>query len=134
MVDGLSFVRRRQMEEWPIAEASHIVAEGNKNMPEFTLVGVNSEGGEWGPAWEYDLRQLLPQGNSGDIVEKASVAIGIAMGISDAIGIPIVTRPYERMTVQQLKEEVRGRGLEVGGSKADLVSRLYESDAMALQG
>jgi len=131
VVAGLSFVRRRQMEEWPIAEASHIVAEGNKNMPEFTLVGVNSEGGEWGPAWEYDLGQLLPQGNSGDIVEEASVAIGIAMGISDAIGIPIVTRPYERMTVQQLKEEARGRGLEVGGRKADLASRLYESDALA---
>ena len=134
VVDGLSFVRRRQMEEWPIAEASHIAAEGNKNMPKFTLVGVNSEGGEWGPAWEYDLGHLLPQGNSGDVVEKASVAIGIAMGISDAIGIPIVTRPYERMTVQQLKEETRGRGLEVGGRKADLVSRLYESDAMARQG
>tara|TARA_B100000945_G_scaffold318142_1_gene322371 strand:+ start:587 stop:2644 length:2058 start_codon:yes stop_codon:yes gene_type:complete len=134
VVDGLSFVRRRQMEEWPIAEASHIVAEGNKNMPEFTLVGVNSEGGEWGPAWEYDLGDLLPQGNSGDVVEEASVAIGIAMGISDAIGIPIVTRPYERMTAQQLKEEARGRGLEVGGRKADLASRLYESDAMARQG
>ena len=134
VVDGLSFVRRRQMEEWPIAEASHIVAEGNKNMPEFTLVGVNSEGGDWGPAWEYDLGQLLPQGNSGDIVEDASVAIGIAMGVSDAIGIPIVTRPYEKMTVQQLKEEARGRGLEAGGRKADMVSRLYESDAMARQG
>jgi len=134
VVDGLSFVRRRQMEEWPIAEASHIVAEGNENMPEFTLVGVNSEGGDWGPAWEYDLGQLLPQGNSGDVVEEASLAIGIAMGVSDAIGIPIVTRPYERMKVQQLKEEARGRGLEVGGRKADMVSRLYESDAMARQG
>ena len=122
------------MEEWPTAEASHIVAQGNKNVPEFTLVGVNSEGGEWGPAWEYDLGYLLPQGNSGDVVEDASVAIGIAMGISDAIGIPIVTRPYEKMKFQQLKEEARGRGLEVGRRKDDLVSRLYESDAMARQG
>jgi len=133
------FGRRRQMEEWPIGEASHIVAKGKSkpdqtNMEWFTLVGVNTEGGKWGPAWEYDLGYLLPQGNAGDVVEEASVAMGIVGGISDAIGIPIVTRPYEKMKVQQLKEEARGRGLEVGGRKADLVSRLYESDAMARQG
>jgi hypothetical protein len=100
----------------------------------FTLVGVNMERGKWGPSWEYDLGYLLPQRNAGDIVEGASMAMGIVGGISDAIGIPIVTRPYEKMKVQQLKEEARGRGLEVGGRKADLVSRLYESDAMARQG
>ena len=133
------FGRGRQIEEWPIAEASHIIAKGKSspgrtNMEWFTLVGVNTEGGKWGPAWEYDLGYLLPRGNSGDVVEEASVAMGIVGGISDAIGIPIVTRPYEKMKVQQLKEEARGRGLEVGGRKADLVSRLYESDAMARQG
>ena len=132
-------VRRRQVEEWPITEASHIVAKGKErpdqtNMEWFTLVGVNTEGGKWGPAWEYDLGYLLPQRNAGDVVEEASLAMGIVGGISDAIGIPIVTRPYEKMKVQQLKEEARGRGLEVGGRKADLVSRLYESDAMARQG
>lgn len=132
-------VRGRQIEEWPIAEASHIIAKGKSrpdrtNMEWFTLVGVNTEGGKWGPAWEYDLGYLLPQRNTGDVVEEASVAMGIVGGISDAIGIPIVTRPYEKMKVQQLKEEARGRGLEVGGRKADLVSRLYESDAMARQG
>ena len=131
-------VRRRQVEEWPITEASHIVAKG-KSRPDqtnegwFTLVGVNTEGGKWGPAWEHDLGYLLPRTKSGDVVEEASVAMGIVGGISDAIGIPIVTRPYEEMKVQQLKEEARGRGLEVGGRKADLVSRLYESDAMARQ-
>ena len=131
-------VRRRQVEEWPITEASHIVAKG-KSRPDqtnegwFTLVGVNTEGGRWGPAWEYDLGYLLPRTKSGDVVEEASVAMGIVGEISDAIGIPIVTRPYEEMKVQQLKEEARGRGLEVGGRKADLVSRLYESDAMARQ-
>lgn len=133
------FGRRRQIEEWPIAEASHIIAKGKSspgrtNMEWFTLVGVNTEGGKWGPAWEYDLGYLLPQRNSGDVVEEASVAMGIVGGVSDAIGIPIVTRPYEKMKVQQLKEEARSRGLEVGGRKADLVSRLYESDAMARQG
>ena len=61
------------------------------------------------------------------------MAMGIVGEISDVIGIPVVTRPYEEMKVQQLKEEARGRGLEVGGRKADLVSRLYESDAMARQ-
>ena len=132
-------VRGRQTEEWPIAEASHIVAKGKErpdqtNMGWFTLVGVNMEGGKWGPSWEYDLGYLLPQRNAGDVVEGASMAMGIVGGISDAIGIPIVTRPYEKMKVQQLKEEARGRGLEVGGRKADLVSRLYESDAMARQG
>ena len=132
-------LRGRQTEEWPIAEASHIVAKGKEkpdqtNMGWFTLVGVNMEGGKWGPAWEYDLAYLLPQRNAGDVVEEASMAMGIVGGISDAIGIPIVTRPYEKMKVQQLKEEARGRGLEVGGRKADLVSRLYESDAMARQG
>ena len=132
-------VRGRQTEEWPIAEASHIVAKGKEkpdqtNMGWFTLVGVNMEGGKWGPSWEYDLGYLLPQRNAGDVVEEASMAMGIVGGISDAIGIPIVTRPYEKMKVQQLKEEARGRGLEVGGRKADLVSRLYESDAMARQG
>ena len=131
-------VRRRQVEEWPITEASHIVAKG-KSRPDqtnegwFTLVGVNTEGGKWGPAWEHDLGYLLPRTKSGDVVEEASVAMGIVGGISDIIGIPIVTRPYEEMKVQQLKEEARGRGLEVGGRKADLVSRLYESDAMARQ-
>ena len=131
-------VRRRQVEEWPITEASHIVAKG-KSRPDqtnegwFTLVGVNTEGGRWRPAWEYDLGYLLPRTKSGDVVEEASVAMGIVGGISDVIGIPIVTRPYEEMKVQQLKEEARGRGLEVGGRKADLVSRLYESDAMARQ-
>ena len=45
-----------------------------------------------------------------------------------------MTRPYEKMKFQQLKEEARGRGLEVGRRKADLVARLYESDAMARQG
>ena len=133
------FLRARQLEEWPIAEASHIVAKG-KSKPDqtnegwFTLVGVNTEGGKWGPAWEYDLGYLLPRRNDGDVVEEASMAMRIAGGISDAIGIPIVTRPYEKMKVQQLKEEAQGRGLEVGGRKADLVSRLYESDAMARQG
>jgi hypothetical protein len=133
------FVRARQVEEWPIAEASHIVAKG-KSRPDqtnqgwFTLVGVNKEGGKWEPAWEHDLGYLLPRRNDGDVVEEASMAMRIAGGISDAIGIPIVTRPYEKMKVQQLKEEARGRGLEVGGRKADLVSRLYESDAMARQG
>ena len=131
-------VRRRQVEEWPITEASHIVAKG-KSRPDqtnegwFTLVGVNTEGGRWRAAWEYDLGYLLPRTKSGDVVEEASVAMGIVGGISDVIGIPIVTRPYEEMKVQQLKEEARGRGLEVGGRKADLVSRLYESDAMARQ-
>ncbi len=131
-------VRRRQVEVWPITEASHIVAKG-KSRPDqtnegwFTLVGVNTEGGRWRPAWEYDLGYLLPRTKSGDVVEEASVAMGIVGGISDVIGIPIVTRPYEEMKVQQLKEEARGRGLEVGGRKADLVSRLYESDAMARQ-
>ena len=132
-------VRRRQVEEWPITEASHIVAKGKErpdqtNMEWFTLVGVNTEGGKWGPAWEYDLGYLLPQRNAGDVVEEASLAMGIVGGISDAIGIPIVTRPYEKMKVQQLKEEARGRGLEVGGRQADLVSRLYQSDAKARQG
>ena len=133
------FVRERKLEEWPIAEASHIVAKG-KSKPDqtnegwFTLVGVNTEGGKWGPAWEYDLGYLLPRRNDGDVVEEASMAMRIAGGISDAIGIPIVTRPYEKMKVQQLKEEAQGRGLEVGGRKADLVSRLYESDAMARRG
>ena len=131
-------VRRRQVEEWPITEASHIVAKG-KSRPNqtnegwFTLVGVNTEGGKWGPAWEHDLGYLLPRTKSGDVVEEASMAMGIVGGISDVIGIPIVTRPYEEMKVKQLKEEARGRGLEVGGRKADLVSRLYESDAMARQ-
>ena len=139
VVDVQFLVRRRRTEEWPIAEASHIVAKGKSrpdqtNMEWFTLVGVNSEGGKWGPAWEYDLGYLLPRSNAGDVVEEASIAMGIAGGIADAIGIPIVTRPYEKMKVQQLKEEARGRGLEVGGRKADLVSRLYESDAMARQG
>tara|TARA_Y100000996_G_scaffold65108_1_gene44036 strand:- start:1274 stop:3301 length:2028 start_codon:yes stop_codon:yes gene_type:complete len=139
VVDVQFLVRRRRTEEWPIAEASHIVAKGKSrpdqtNMEWFTLVGVNSEGGKWGPAWEYDLGYLLPRSNAGDVVEEASMAMGIAGGIADAIGIPIVTRPYEKMKVQQLKEEARGRGLEVGGRKADLVSRLYESDAMARQG
>ncbi len=98
-------------------------------------MGVNSRGGEWGPAWEYDLEYLLPQrARGGDVVEEGSVAMGTAMGIADAIGIPIVTRPYEKMKFQQLKEEARGRGLEVGRRKADVVSRLYESDAMARQG
>ena len=132
-------VRGKQIEEWPVAGASHIIAKGKSrpdqtNMEWFTLVGVDTEGGKWGPAWEYDLGYLLPQRKSGDVVEEASVAMGIVGGISDAIGIPIVTRPYEKMKVQQLKEEARGRGLEVGGRKADLVSRLYESDAMARQG
>ena len=72
--------------------------------------------------------------DSGDVVEEASVAMGIVGGISDVIGIPIVTRPYEKMKFQQLKEEARGRGIEVGRRKDDLVSRLYESDAMARQG
>ena len=86
-------------------------------------------------AWEYDLEYLLPRrARGGDVVEDGSVAMGIAGRIADAIGIPIVTRPYEKMKFQQLKEEARGRGLEVGGRKADLVARLYESDAMARQG
>ena len=75
-------VRRRQVEEWPITEASHIVAKG-KSRPDqtnegwFTLVGVNTEGGKWGPAWEHDLGYLLPRTKSGDVVEEASVAMGI---------------------------------------------------------
>ena len=140
VVEGVSFGRRGPREGWPIAEASHIVAVGKKppegtNREWFTLVGVNSKGGEWGPAWEYDLEYLLPRrARGGDVVEDGSVAMGIAGRIADAIGIPIVTRPYEKMKFQQLKEEARGRGLEVGGRKADLVARLYESDAMARQG
>ena len=140
VVEGVSFGRVGPREGWPIAEASHIVVGGERppsgtNREWFTLVGVNSRGGEWGPAWEYDLEYLLPQrARRGDVVEEGSVAMGIAMGIADAIGIPIVTRPYEEMKFQQLKEEARGRGLEVGRRKADLVSRLYESDAMARQG
>ncbi len=140
VVEGVSFGRRGPREGWPIAEASHIVAVGKKppegtNREWFTLVGVNSRGGKWGPAWEYDLEYLLPRrARGGDVVEDGSVAMGIAGGIADAIGIPIVTRPYEKMKFQQLKEEARGRGLEVGGRKADLVARLYESDAMARQG
>ena len=140
VVEGVSFGRVGPREGWPIAEASHIVVVGERPYPGtnrewFTLVGVNSKGGEWGPAWEYDLEYLLPQrARRGDVVEEGSVAMGIAMGIADAIGIPIVTRPYEKMKFQQLKEEARGRGLEVGRRKADLVSRLYESDAMARQG
>ena len=140
VVEGVSFGRVGPREGWPIAEASHIVVGGERpprgtNREWFTLVGVNSRGGEWGPAWEYDLEYLLPQrARRGDVVEEGSVAMGIAMGIADAIGIPIVTRPYEKMKFQQLKEEARGRGLEVGRRKADLVARLYESDAMARQG
>ena len=140
VVEGVSFGRVGPREGWPIAEASHIVVGGERppsgtNREWFTLVGVNSRGGEWGPAWEYDLEYLLPQrARGGDVVEEGSVAMGIAMGIADAIGIPIVTRPYEKMKFQQLKEEARGRGLEVGRRKADLVARLYESDAMARQG
>ena len=140
VVEGVSFGRRGPREGWPIAEASHIVAVGKKppegtNREWFTLVGVNSRGGKWGPAWEYDLEYLLPRrARGGDVVEDGSVAMGIAGRIADAIGIPIVTRPYEKMKFQQLKEEARGRGLEVGGGKADLVARLYESDAMARQG
>ena len=140
VVEGVSFGRRGPREGWPIAEASHIVAVGKKppegtNREWFTLVGVNSRGGKWGPAWEYDLEYLLPRrARGGDVVEDGSVAMGIAGRIADAIGIPIVTRPYEKMKFQQLKEEARGRGLEVGGGKADLVARLYESDAIARQG
>ena len=140
VVEGVSFGRRGPREGWPIAEASHIVAVGKKppegtNREWFTLVGVSSRGGKWGPAWEYDLEYLLPRrARGGDVVEDGSVAMGIAGRIADAIGIPIVTRPYEKMKFQQLKEEARGRGLEVGGGKADLVARLYESDAMARQG
>ena len=140
VVEGVSFGRRGPREGWPIAEASHIVAVGKKppegtNREWFTLVGVSSRGGKWGPAWEYDLEYLLPhRARGGDVVEDGSVAMGIAGRIADAIGIPIVTRPYEKMKFQQLKEEARGRGLEVGGGKADLVARLYESDAIARQG
>ena len=116
VVEGVSFGRVGPREGWPIAEASHIVVVGERPYPGtnrewFTLVGVNSRGGEWGPAWEYDLEYLLPQrARRGDVVEEGSVAMGIAMGIADAIGIPIVTRPYEKMKFQQLKEEARGRG------------------------
>ena len=140
VVEGVSFGRVGSREGWPIAEASHIVVGGERppsgtNREWFTLVGVNSREGKWGPAWEYDLEYLLPQrARGGDVVEEGSVAMGIAMGIAGAIGIPIVTRPYEKMKFQQLKEEARGRGLEVGRRKDDLVSRLYESDAMARQG
>jgi hypothetical protein len=139
VVEGVSFGRVGPREGWPIAEASHIVVGGERppsgtNREWFTLVGVNSREGKWGPAWEYDLEYLLPQrARGGDVVEEGSVAMGIAMGIAGAIGIPIVTRPYEKMKFQQLKEEARGRGLEVGRRKADLVARLYESDAMARQ-
>ena len=55
------------------------------------------------------LITFCPRTKSGDVVEEASVAMGIVIRTSS----PIVTRPYEEMKVQQLKEEARGRGLEV---------------------
>lgn len=36
---------------------------------------------------------------------------------------------YDTMTNEQLREDLRGRGLSASGSKAELISRLRENDA-----
>ena len=39
------------------------------------------------------------------------------------------TPDYSSMSVSELKQELRARGLRVGGTKAELLQRLMEDDA-----
>jgi len=50
------------------------------------------------------------------------------MATTEDIDNALVTSEWNDLTVQQLKEELVGRGLETGGRKADLVARLEASD------
>lgn len=44
-----------------------------------------------------------------------------------------MTQDWSKLTVVQLKEHLKERGLPISGKKADLVARLQESDKVCMQ-
>ena len=55
--------------------------------------------------------------------------MGASAAAADDGAAPAPAADYTTLTVAKLKNELRSRGLKVGGNKADLVGRLQEDDA-----